>query len=94
MYGYWGKILRIDLTDRSISVEEREEDFWRKYLGGEGIAAKILYDEVPKNSDPLGPENRLIFSVGTFPEAGEELSMEMDPHSTEKKGLAEIIISP
>ena len=66
MYGYWGKILRIDLTKRSLSVEEREESFWRKYLGGEGIAAKVLYDEVPENCDPLGPENRLIFSVGPF----------------------------
>jgi len=64
MYGYWGKILRVNLTKKSISAEYREESFWKKYLGGEGVSAKILYDEVPENADPLGPENKIIFAVG------------------------------
>ena len=64
MFGFMGKILRIDLTSGNISEEALSENVARKYLGGAGIATRYLYDEVPKGADPLGPENKLIFFTG------------------------------
>ncbi|HHX28298.1 MAG: aldehyde ferredoxin oxidoreductase family protein [Bacillota bacterium] len=64
MNGYAGKILRVDLTRRSISVEEPPETFYRKYFGGTGFIAHYLLKEVPKGADPLGPLNKVIFALG------------------------------
>lgn len=64
MYGYWGKILRVDLTTGEIKTQHLSEDIYKYYIGGEGLAIKILYDEIPKGADPLGPENVLVFAVG------------------------------
>lgn len=59
-----GKILRIDLTERSFREEALKEALLSKYIGGSGLAAKILYDETSVETDPLGPENLLIFMTG------------------------------
>ena len=64
MYGYMGKILRVNLSEGNVSAEGIREDWNRDFLGGIGIATKYLYSEVPKGSDPLGPENELIFMTG------------------------------
>lgn len=64
LYGFMGKILRVDLSEGKIWDEDVQEDLVRKFIGGIGIATKYLYDEVPKGIDPLGPENRLIFMTG------------------------------
>ena len=64
MNGYWGKILRADLSTGEITVEEPPESFYRRYLGGSGLVGYYLLKEVPKGADPLGPENRLIFAAG------------------------------
>jgi len=66
MGGYWGKLLKVDLTEGKISNDPLPEDWRKLYLGGTGLSAKILYDEVPAGTDPLGPENVFIFSVGPF----------------------------
>jgi aldehyde:ferredoxin oxidoreductase len=63
-YGFMGQILRVDLSEGTISREEIRGDWARKYLGGSGLATKYLLDEVPKGADPLGPENLLIFMTG------------------------------
>lgn len=63
-YGYCGEILRVNLTDGRIDVEEHDDRFYRRYLGGMGFSANFLLKEVPKGADPLGPENKLIFSAG------------------------------
>lgn len=63
-YGYTGKILRVNLSDKTISVEEPEDMFYRKYWGGRGLIAYYLLNELPKGADPLGPENILIFAAG------------------------------
>ena len=63
--GQW-RVLRVDLTQRTIAVEEIGPEDLRLYVGGSGIAAKILYDETSAATDPLSPENRLIFMAGTF----------------------------
>ncbi len=62
--GYAGKILRVDLTNERIWTEEITEDTARKYLGGTGLGAKILYEEVPPNVNWDDPENRLILATG------------------------------
>ena len=64
MYAFMGKMLRVNLTDGNISVEDLPQDWARDYLGGAGLATKYLYEEVPKGADPLGPENKLMFMVG------------------------------
>ena len=58
------KMLRIDLTNEKVSVEELNERMVRKFLGGAGLSAKILWDETEADTDPLSEENVLIFSVG------------------------------
>ncbi|UCH43055.1 MAG: hypothetical protein JSW16_00510, partial [Dehalococcoidales bacterium] len=62
--GYNGKILRVDLSSRNISVDEPEEDFYRSYVGGRGLVSYYLLREVKAGVDPLGPENKLIFATG------------------------------
>ena len=61
--GYWGKILRVNLSTREISVDEHDEKFYRTYLGGKGIVAHYLMKEVPPGCDPLGPDNILVFAA-------------------------------
>jgi len=64
MYGWMGRILRIDLSEEEIRWEPLPEDVARSYIGGNGLGAKILWEEVPKGVDPLSPENKLIFATG------------------------------
>ncbi|MBM4128981.1 MAG: aldehyde ferredoxin oxidoreductase family protein [Nitrospira sp.] len=64
IYDYAGRILRVDLSKKKITKERVPEEVVRKFLGGEGLAAKILYDEVPPEIAPFHPENRVIFSNG------------------------------
>jgi len=64
MHGFIGKILRVNLTESTISEEEIPEKMAKIFLGGGGLATKYLYDEVKKGADPLGPDNELIFMTG------------------------------
>jgi len=64
MFGYMGKILKVDLSEAKISEVIPEEKTYKMFLGGSGLATKYLFDEVPKGADPLGPENELIFMTG------------------------------
>ncbi len=63
MKGYAGSMLRVNLSDRKISKEEIPEEMKRKFVGGRGFAAKIIWDEV-KGVDPLSEGNKIIFSTG------------------------------
>lgn len=63
-YGYAGKILRVDLTDKKITKEIISDETARKYIGGNGFGVKYLYDEVPAKIDPLGIENKLFIMTG------------------------------
>lgn len=62
--GYMGKVLRVDLTDGKFTRQSFSEHVLRKYVGGSGLGAKILFDETGPDTDPLGEENRLIFMTG------------------------------
>ena len=62
--GYMGKILWVNLSDNTFDEEDVSEDLYRKFLGGYGLAAKFIYDNLPKNADPLGEEAILAFFPG------------------------------
>lgn len=64
MYGSAGRVLRVNLTNGNISSEALTEEVSRKFLGGRGLGAKILFEELKPNTDPLGPDNKLVFAVG------------------------------
>lgn len=64
MNGYMGKLLRVDLTRSLIEAEPLPEEYARQYLGGSGLAARYLYDLLDFHTDPLGPENPLLFLTG------------------------------
>lgn len=62
--GYNGRVLRVDLSEARITVEEPAEDFYQRYLGGRGFISSILLREMSPAQDPFGPENRLVFALG------------------------------
>lgn len=64
--GYWGRILRVNLSTGEVSVDEQDAKFYRTYLGGRGIVAHYLLKEVPPDCDPLGPENILVFAASVL----------------------------
>jgi len=64
MFGWNGKFLRVNLTKGNAIATECEAKIARRFLGGRGFAAKILWDELKPGIDPLSPENRLVFAAG------------------------------
>ena len=64
MYGYNGKILRVDLSQGVITVDEPDEAFYRRYIGGRGFISYFLLKELAAGEDALGPKNKLIFAAG------------------------------
>jgi len=62
--GYNGKILHVDLTKGALTVEEPNEAFYRKYMGGSAMGMYYILREMPKGADPLGPENVLTLFTG------------------------------
>lgn len=63
-YGYNGKILHVDLTKGELTVEEPEEAFYRKYLGGSAMGMHYILRDMPKGADPIGPDNVLTLMTG------------------------------
>ena len=64
MYGATGRLLRVNLTNERIVAERLPEDTIRKFVGGKSRGAKILYEELEPDIEPLGPANKLVFAVG------------------------------
>lgn len=64
MYGYTGKFLRVDLTKEKISKGNTSVTLINNFLGGDGFAVKVLYDELQPKVDPFGPENKIILATG------------------------------
>ena len=64
LYGYAGKILRVNLTTGNIKAEPLSEEMARDYIGGRGFAANILYREIPAGTDPLSPANKVVVAAG------------------------------
>jgi len=61
---YEYQVLRVDLTKEEIKREIIAGEDVKNYLGGRGLASKILYDEIDPKVDPLSPENKLIYATG------------------------------
>jgi aldehyde:ferredoxin oxidoreductase len=68
--GYVGKILRVDLSKKKILEEKLDEGILKKWVGGVGLAAKYLYDEVPPGVEWSDPRNRLIWTTGPLAGSG------------------------
>ena len=64
LYGYAGKLLRVDLTSEQITEEIIDEETARKYIGGTGIGANYLYKEVPAGVEWSDEANRMIIATG------------------------------
>jgi len=70
LYGYTGRLLRVDLTNEKVSFEEIKPEILREYIGGVGYGVKLLYDELPAGIDPLSPENKILFATGPLTGTG------------------------
>lgn len=66
MYGYMGNILKINLSSGEIHREQFDEQFAYLFLGGNGFAAKLIYDIVPLDAEPFSEENAVVFALGPF----------------------------
>ena len=64
MTGWTGKLLRVDLTDGTSRVDSIPDSWMEEYVGGRGLAARYMYEEVDPRVDPLSPQNKLIFANG------------------------------
>ena len=64
MLGYHGKILFVNLSDRSYDIQKIPEDIYKKYLGGYGLGSYFLYKHIKPGCDPLGPDNVIGFVPG------------------------------
>ncbi len=62
--GYVGKILRINLNETKVFVEDYPQELMKMFLGGRGVAAYFYYHEMSPRLDPLGPENKIFFMTG------------------------------
>ena len=67
--GYAGRVLRIDLTDEKIEKQPLPAKLAESFIGGTGFVAKTLFDELPPDTDPLGPDN--LFVVASGPLSGQ-----------------------
>ena len=64
MKGYGGRVLFVDLTTGTTRNQTLDEGTARGLLGGNGLAARLLYDRLPPRTDPFAPDNAVVFSVG------------------------------
>jgi len=64
MRSYTGKLIRINLSQGKSQIEDVPETLMKSFLGGRGIAAKYLYDELKPGVEPLAADNKLIFMMG------------------------------
>lgn len=78
------RVLHVDLTKRTFHVEQRK-DLFSRFLGGAGVAARLLRETCPPGADPLGPDNPIIFAVGPltglFPLASKTVAFFKSPHT-------------
>jgi aldehyde:ferredoxin oxidoreductase len=64
MDGFYGRIIKIDLSENQYEIIPIDDKILERYLGGKGLASYLLYTMNPVNVDPLAPANRLIFATG------------------------------
>ncbi len=64
--GYIGSMLRVDLNNLDYEIEDTENYPVDKFLGGRGLGSKLLFDMTERSTEPLSPENPLIFLTGPY----------------------------
>jgi len=69
-FGYMGQVLWVNLRAGKMTAEKVPERVYRQYLCGTGLGAHFLYDRIPANADPLGPDNILGFLSGILTGTG------------------------
>ena len=74
MEGWAGKILDINLSDGSIRSYPLDMNLAHQFIGGRGLGARLLWDEVGPGVEPLSPENVLIFATGPLTASGAQTS--------------------
>ena len=62
--GGYSKVLRINLTNKTAKAEPIREEWLVDFVGGRGLGVRYLWDEIKPGTEPLGPENKIIFGVG------------------------------
>ena len=62
--GYMAKLLRVNLTTRQVTEEPLDPKLARDYIGGMGLGGRLAYDEIPPETDPLGPDAKILFVTG------------------------------
>ncbi|MBS3814047.1 aldehyde ferredoxin oxidoreductase family protein [Candidatus Bipolaricaulota bacterium] len=80
------RLLRVDLSARNSEVEELDQSVIEKYVGGRGLSSKLIWDEVEKGTDPLGPGNKLVMAGGPLtglpvPSSGKMVMAAKSPHT-------------
>jgi len=70
MDGWVGRILRVDLSRGDCSIEDLDPDTATAFIGGRGLASKLLSDEIDPAIDPLRLENKLMFATGPLTGTG------------------------
>ena len=75
--GWAGTVLRVNLTTGAITTEDTLPKY-KPYIGGMGIGYKVIWDEVPLDSDPLGPDAKAVFAVGPLTASGVPCSGRMN----------------
>jgi aldehyde:ferredoxin oxidoreductase len=70
MFGWTGVFLKINLSKSKAVAEQYDESLALNFLGGRGFAVKILWDTLKQGTDPLSPENKLIFAAGPLTAIG------------------------
>ena len=71
-YGWAGRLLRVNLSTGTVTTEPTAP--YKEYIGGMGLANKIIYDEVPAGTDPLGPDAKIVYAVGPLTASGVPLA--------------------
>jgi len=64
LYGWWGKVLYVDLTTKRVKEIALDSSYYVDYIGGRGLAVKLLWDLNPVGVDPLSPHNHFIVATG------------------------------
>ncbi len=65
MKGFFKKVLRINLKDKTFKTEDVDDEIYKKYLGGKGLATYLLLKEKIYEVHPLSSKNKIIFAIGS-----------------------------
>ena len=89
MFGYAGSILTVDLTNGTASRSPLSADLRRRFIGGRGFGAKLLYDRLPRGVEAFSPENPVILATGPLtgsPAGGSKMTVVSKSPATEGWG--------